>query len=150
MAAYTIPQLFQEYRQERNVKISEDQFTSFVVFFPSLLVIISDGVVDMEEWEYLQQLSLFMAKSFKKEGDAEMNVNELSKSYLLEIGYIIKHLKAYQSAFLSALKDFLQANPEDKASVLDTIQLFADASDGTSDEEADKIQHLSEYLGLED
>lgn len=149
MTATTISQLFQEYKQERNVKITEDQFTSFVVFFPSLLVIISDGVVDMEEWEYLQQLSLFMAKSFKKEGDSDSNVNELSKCYLLEIGYIIKHLKWYQPGFLAALKSYLDENPDDKASVLDTIQLFADASDGTSAEEAEKIKHLSDYLGLQ-
>lgn len=148
MATDTIKQLYLEYQQERNAKISKEQFTSFVVFFPSLLVIISDGVVDMEEWEYLQQLSLFMAKSFKKEGDSPQSVNELSKCYLLEISYIIKHLKDYQEDFLLSLKSYLEENPEDKASVYDTIRLFADASEGTSKEEEAKIISLSDYLHL--
>ena len=149
MATDTIEKLYEEYQLERNAKISKEQFTSFVVFFPSLLVIISDGVVDMEEWEYLQQLSLFMAKSFKKEGDSAKNVNELSKCYLMEVSYIIKHLKDYQDDFLLALKSYLEENPEDKVSVFDTIKLFADASNGTSTEEEEKIESIANYLQLD-
>jgi len=148
MQSKTISTLYEEYREERNVKITEDQFASFVVFFPSLLVIISDGVVDMEEWEYLQQLSHFMAKSFKQDGASTEDVDQLSKCYLLEIAYTIKHLKDYQEVFLTALQAYLAENPQDKVSVLDTIKLFADASEGTSDDEASKIDYLTQLLDL--
>lgn len=143
-----LKKLYDEYKEERNMKITEDQFTFFVVFFPSLLVIVSDGVVDMEEWEYLQQLAHFMAKSFKEDHKDSEDMNALSKAYLYEISYMIKHLRDWQKEYLKALKKYLKEEPEAKSSVLETMMLFAEASEGTSEDEENKIEDLKDYLEL--
>jgi len=145
----TVKSLFAEYTQQRKVKVTEDQFISFTVFFPALLVIISDGIVDMEEWEYVKQLSRFIAKSFKEEDQSTVDIEALAKAYRHEISYLIKHLRDWQDKFLDALQSYILENPEIKSSVLETMELFAEASEGTSNEEDKKIQYLKEKLNLE-
>jgi len=145
----TIKELYQSYYDERKVKMTEEQFTTFAVFFPTLLVIISDGVVDMEEWEYVRQLARFMAKSFKDE-HAEVDVEELTKAYLNEISFLLKFQRDYQASFISGLKDYVKERPDVKSSILDTIHLFAEASDGTSEDEQEKIDFIKKELSLQD
>jgi hypothetical protein len=148
MSTITIKKLFTEYTQQRKVKVNEEQFTSFTVFFPALLVIISDGIVDMEEWEYVKQLSRFIAKSFKEEDHQVVDIEELAKAYRHEISFLIKHLRDWQDKFIEALQNYITENPEVKSSVLDTMELFAEASEGTSDEEEKRIKYLIEKLDL--
>ena len=148
MSSVTINSLFAEYTEERNVKVNEEQFTSFTVFFPALLVIISDGIVDMEEWEYVKQLSRFIAKSFKEDEKATIDIEELAKAYRHEISYLIKHLRDWQDKFIGALQSYINEHPEVKSSVLETMELFAEASEGTSDEEEKLITDLKEKLNL--
>ena len=153
MTNSSLSSLYEAYKEARPTTLMEEQFTPFVVFFPALLVSISDGVIDCEEWDYLQQLARFMAKPFGagQQQDSPLDseaVNDLSKLYLTEIAYIIKHLPLHQEAFLNGLKAYLAQNPSIKASVLETIELFAEASDGTSEQEAEKIKYLTHYLEL--
>jgi hypothetical protein len=144
----TIRNLYSVYQEERHLKITEDQFTFFVIFFPALLVIVSDGIVDMDEWEYLQQLAHFMAKSFKEDCEGESDMQSLTKAYLYEISYMIKHIRDWQDEYLEALNEYLTKNPDAKSSVLETMMLFAEASGGTSSEEEEKINNLKTYLNL--
>jgi hypothetical protein len=143
-----IGSLYKKYQLYREVKITEEEFVPFVVFFPTLIIIISDGIIDKDEWEYVKQLSRFMAKSFKEEHD-EDELPELSRAYLLEISYMIKHIKFWESDFIEALKDYINHNPSVKASISDTIHLFAEASEGTSDVEQHKLNYLNEVLELQ-
>ena len=145
----TVKSLYSEYTQARKVKVSEEQFTSFTVFFPALLVIISDGIVDMEEWEYVKQLSRFIAKSFKEDDHESVDIEALAKAYRHEISFLIKHLRDWQDKFIDALQSYILENPEIKSSVLETMELFAEASEGTSNEEEKRIQYLKEKLDLE-
>jgi hypothetical protein len=140
--------LYKEYKKQREMKISEDQYTFFVIFFPALLVIISDGIIDMEEWEYCEQLSQFMAKTFKEDCQEEADMESLSKAYLYEISYMIKHVADWKDDYLDALKGYLEKDPEAKSSVMETMLLFAEASDGTSDDEENQIEILKKQLAL--
>lgn len=146
----TIKDLYQSYYDERKVKMTEEQFITFAVFFPTLLVIISDGVVDMEEWEYVKQLARFMAKSFKDNEKSEVDVDELTKTYLYEISFLLKFQRDWQATFIEGLKEYVRERPEVKSSILDTIELFAEASDGTSDDEQEKIDFIKKELSLQD
>ncbi|HAA16926.1 MAG TPA: hypothetical protein DCE41_36520 [Cytophagales bacterium] len=145
----SISQLYQKYTAERPTSVTEEQFVTFTVFFPNLIIIISDGVIDLEEWEYVKQLARFMAKSFKDEGDEQVNVEGLADCYLREISYLIKFLADWRDAFLDALQPYLASRPDAKTSILDTIQLFAEASEGTSDEEQAQIDEIKNRLQLE-
>ena len=77
-----------------------------------------------------------------------MDIEELAKAYRHEISYLIKHLRDWQDKFIEALQDYISNNPEVKSSVLETMELFAEASEGTSDEEEERIKYLKEKLNL--
>ncbi|MEL6535532.1 MAG: hypothetical protein AAFQ98_08990 [Bacteroidota bacterium] len=147
--APSIARLYSQYKEERPTAVTEDQFVTFTVFFPNLIIIISDGVIDLEEWEYVKQLARFMAKSFQDEGDEQVDVDSLAECYLKEISYLIKFLADWRESFLEALLPYLATRPDAKTSILDTIQLFAEASEGTSDEEQAQIDDIKNRLQLE-
>lgn len=148
----SISLLYQQYRQERNTQVTEEQFQTFTVFFPTLIIIVSDGVIDLEEWDYVKQLARFMAKTFKHEGGGQENdvdVEALANEYLKEISYLIKFLRDWADPFLDALVPYLANRPEAKVSILECIQLFAEASQGTSNEEQSQIDDIKTRLQLE-
>lgn len=147
MKSEILYKFYKDYCGERHIKLTEDQFVTFAVFFPTIQVIISDGVIDMEEWEYVNQLSRFMAKSFKDKGSNE-DIHELSKIYLNEISYLIRFLRIWQDKFIDGLKQYSLENPEVKNSIVDTMQLFAEASGGTSEEEQIKMDNIKTALDI--
>lgn len=148
--ATSLRPLFEQYRKERPTQVTEEQFVTFTVFFPTVIIIVSDGVIDLEEWEYVKQLARFMAKTFQTEGHESEDVEALAENYLAEISYLIKFLNDWREPFLKALAPYLETRPEAKVSILDTIQLFAEASEGTSEEEQIQIDEIKNRLFLEE
>ena len=145
--------LHQSYTQARANDVKKmmgyDQFENMVVFFPCLLIAASDGVVDKEEWVYVQYLSRFMADPFK--GDlTEPQFMKLKQDYYRELEFLVNHLKEWQGPFVNALKEHLEYYPEIKDTILDSLYLFAEASDGTSAVEQKAIDALVEKLKLEE
>jgi hypothetical protein len=149
MAEFTIEDLYKKYQEQRQSRLNFDQFLTFVIFFPTLLVITSDGVVDVEEWDFVKQLSKFLANTYKDEGLSPAEIDQLNISYLEETSYLLKNLKDWESKFINALKTYLVNHPETRETILDTIYLFAEASSGTSAHEEAKIRFLKEELSLE-
>jgi len=143
-------ELFRLYKEHRQVRFNEDQFATFVIFFPTLLVVTSDGVVDIEEWDFVKQLTKFLANTYREEGLNSAEVDDLNTGYLEETSYLLKNLKNWEVRFLKALRDYLEENPEAKGTILDTIYLFAEASSGTSPQEEAKINFLKGELKLEE
>ncbi len=139
--------LYEEYTVERYIEMSEQQFASFVAFFPTLLVAASDGIVDREEWLYCKKLASGLGHSYK-EGDSEEAAENLTLLYRGEFKYLIKNLQDWEEKFLNALKTYLAANEHAKKFVAETLYLFAEASSGVSQEEMDKINYLEKTLEL--
>lgn len=140
--------LFEEYKKVSNSKLNSEQFSTLVMFFPALLIIASDGVIDQEEWIYVKYLSKFMADTYKKEL-TEQDLASLNQAYYDELEFLIDNLDAWESRFVDSLGKHLNEFPGQKETVMETLHLFAEASDGESEEEADKIEELSQKLQLE-
>jgi len=139
--------LYQEYTRERFIELSEDQFASFLAFFPTLLVAASDGIVDREEWLYCKKLASGLGHSYQ-EGDNEEAAENLTLVYRAEFRYLLKNMDKWEDKFLRALKAFLELNTDAKEFVSETLYLFAEASAGVSQEEMDKINYLEKTLEL--
>lgn len=148
-----INELYQSYIKMRHEDGRKDMiyehFESMVVFFPCLLVAASDGVVDQEEWVYVQYLSRFMADPFKSEL-SETQFMKLKQNYYRELEFLLDHLQEWSDKFVQALKMHLEEYPEMKDTILDSLYLFAEASEGTSDVEQKAIDDLVEQLNLEE
>jgi hypothetical protein len=147
MNSAKISSLKKSYSLERTHLLTEEQFGSLVLFFPSLLIIASDGEVDEEEWVYVNYLSKFIADTFKEEIGEEKR-DELEAQYLLELTYLINNLDTWEKPFLDTLQDYINFNSDVKEDVEDILYLFAEASDGKSEEEEQKIEELRERLQI--
>ena len=147
MPNQVIEELYQQYQGVRQAPFSVDQFTSFLAFFPALLIAASDGIVDREEWHYCQRLAQGLGHSYKDELDAEETL-KLTYLYRQEFVYLLQHLTHWEAPFLDALENYFQHNRYAKKFVSQTAWLFADASNGVSAEEESKLSDLRQRFGL--
>lgn len=152
MPTYLMPnqqvrKLYQHYKDLRQIPLSADQFTSFLAFFPALIIAASDGIVDREEWLFCQRLAHGLGHSYREElnaGDTE----KLTLLYRQEFAYLLQHLPQWEERFLTTLEQYFEENHFAKKFVSQTIWLFADASNGVSSEEESKMQELCKRFGL--
>lgn len=140
--------LYQHYLSKRDKTLEKKHFDTLFMFFPSLLVIASDGEVDEEEWVYVRYLAKFMADTFRDEHTQEER-DQLQDVFLAELTFLLETLSSWEKRFIPVMEHYLGIHPEAKEDVLDILHLFAEASDGESDAEAEKISQLSHQLGLD-
>lgn len=141
-------ELYTHYNSLNNVDLSREHFQTLFIYFPCLLIVASDGIVDDEEWVFIKYLGKFMAEGYKS-SLTRTELEHLQKVYFNELEYLIKTLDQWKNPFLDTLRDYLEANEDEKDDILDILHLFADASDGVSDEEEEAIEEISERLNLE-
>lgn len=139
--------LYQKYKEARSISLSQEQFTSFLAFFPVLLVAASDGIVDREEWFYCQKLAYGLGASYQKE-DKPDERQLLTQLYRKEFAFLLSNLAVWEEEFLVALEGYFSQHPYAKKFVTQTAYLFADASNGISYEEHDKMAYLCRRLQL--
>lgn len=144
----TIEELYYHYRQKRKISLNLEQFTLLVEFFPSLLVVLSDGVVDSGEQLYLDKLVQSIVNIFALEGFNQKKTEELYKIYSTEFDYIIQNIDDWKKDFLRVLRNYLEVNPEQKEMILDTLHLFAETSQDVTDIERGMILRLKRELNL--
>ena len=149
MTSASISALFDEYQKVSESKLTVEQFETLVMFLPALLVIASDGVIDQEEWVYVKYLAKFMSDNYKK-GLTEAELALLNQSFYEDLEYLIDNLDTWEDRFVKALHQHLQKHEHLKETVMETLHLFAEASEGESDEEAVKIEQLTNKLALEE
>lgn len=145
-----VASLFEEYHTHCNTKLTQEQFTTLLTFFPSLLVIAADGVIEDEEWIYVKYISRSMAETFIDDFGHDVNVASLKKLYYNDLEYLVNSLQRWENPFLEALKDYLREAPELKEDIVDIMYMFAEASDNDSTDEERVIQGVKARLGIED
>lgn len=147
MANELVHKLYLDYTKERNLELTEEQFGSFMAFFPALIVASSDGMVDKEEWMYCKKLASGLGYSFS-DGDNEEAHENLTLIYRYEFRYLLKNLDRWEKRFIKALKLYLLENNYAKEFINETIYMFASASQGISQEEMKKIKFFEQDLDL--
>ena len=140
--------LLDEYLKIRKVDISLDQFVYLLNLYPSLLVCMSDGVLDKEEWEGVLRITDGIADAYSESPDPEAKAR-LSQLFRTEFRYLLENIDRWKKKFLNALKSRLDDHRDDKEFVMEAMYLFANAADGISDIEQNTIEELSERLSLE-
>jgi len=148
MAKEVVEKLYNQYKSERNIELNVEQFESFLAFFPALLVVASDGIVDKEEWLYCRKMASGLGNSFSEDSMSMDETKRLTEIYRSEFRYLLDYLNQWEELFLDTLKKFLDENSYAKEFVNETAHLFAHASDGISAEERDTISILEKRLDL--
>ena len=141
--------LYKEYTQVRFLDVNKDQFIYIAHLLPSCLLVMSDGLLDNEEWVTLKQLSKILGDEFASDdlGTDEKEEN-LMLIYKAEIRYLLKNRDRWEDKFLAALKEYLTTNPASVEFLNETLNLFA-GPDANPDKDAKVLyDSLKKELGL--
>ncbi len=147
MGATSKPQsllLYESYQNARLTSLTYPQFLNILNLYPSILICMSDGVLDKEEDEQL----MGVAKNLAIYSEEEIEKDRLEFTYQEELRYLLQNLDMWEQKFLNALKEHLSGPEGDKEFVLESMYLFANAANGISEVERERIKSLSQQLGL--
>lgn len=142
--------LHQNFTENTSSELDIRFFEILVTYFPALLVIAADGVIDEDEWFYVEQLAGYMSKMFADELDEEMTVQEVREHFIANMHILVDNLAVWETPFIDALAHFLETNEDDKDTIYEVMEMFAESSEGISDIEQEKIDELSARLNLLD
>jgi hypothetical protein len=145
----SLDELYIEYSRVRNIDINKEQFIYILNLFPALLVVLSDGIVDGDEWKTVKKLATILGKEFATTDLGMEKEENLTLIYKSEFKYLLRNREIWERKFLDTLKAYFTKNQSSKEFVLETMFLFANASDGISIEEDKMIDALTTELGLE-
>ncbi|MBN1251194.1 MAG: hypothetical protein JXA16_03595 [Bacteroidales bacterium] len=127
---------FKDYQTKRNTCLDENQFSSLLMMYPSVLVATADGDFDALEKQNL-------AESVKEAADG--NILVACEMYS-ELSYLISADNNVKKQALTCIKDEIADKSEIKSMILELMTAMAEASDGVSDVEAQKISELKTEL----
>lgn len=150
MSGKKIDELYQEYTKERFLKLSKEQFHTILLIFPALLVVLSDGIVERDEWIAVKKLAKILGVEFASEDFGEEKEENLTLLYKAEFRYLLKKRALWEARFLEALKEHISKDDSSKEFVLETMYLFANSSGNISTYEDNTIQFLINELKLEE
>ncbi|MEO9482575.1 MAG: hypothetical protein ABJG47_03990 [Ekhidna sp.] len=140
--------LLEEYHKTRKSDISIDQFTYILKIYPSLLVCMSDGKLDPEEWDGVLNISKGLALLYLDQ-IPNSNAEQIETLFRTEFRYLLENIDKWEKKFLNTLKSYLEEHPGEKEFVFEAMYLFANAADGIAHEEQRTIDRLSSRLSLE-
>lgn len=127
---------FKDYQTKRNTCLDENQFSSLLMMYPSLLVAKADGDFDALEKQNL-------AESVKEAADG--NILVACEMYS-ELSYLITADNNVKKQTLTCIKDEIADKSEIKSMVLELMTAMAEASEGVSEVEEKKITELKTEL----
>ena len=127
---------FKDYQTKRNTCLDENQFSSLLMMYPSVLVATADGDFDTLEKQNL-------AESVKE--SAEGNILVACEMYS-ELSYLITADNNDKKQTLTCIKDEIADKSEIKSMILELMTAMAEASEGVSEVEEKKIAELKTEL----
>ena len=142
-------ELYTEYTQVRFLDISKEQFIYIAHLLPSCLIVMSNGLLEKEEWVTLKRLTKILGDEFATEdlGQEEKEEN-LMLIYQGEMKYLIKNKKQWENKFLDALCEYLQHNESSRAFVAETMDLFTAPDQNPEQVEVDTCSRIRQILGV--
>lgn len=127
---------FKDYQTKRNTCLDENQFSSLLMMYPSVLVAAADG-----DFDTLEKQNLAESVKEASEGNALISCEMYS-----ELSYLITADNNVKKHALTCIKDEIADKSEIKSIILELMTSMAEASDGISKVEAQKIADLKTEL----
>ena len=140
--------LLEEYHKTRKSNLSLDQFTYILKIYPSLIICMSDGKLDKEEWEGVLNISKNLA-FLCLDQVPDTDVEQVENLFSTEFRYLLENFDKWEKKFINTLKNYLEERNDEKEFVYEAMYLFANAADGISKEEQKAIDQLTSRLSLE-
>ena len=139
--------LYQDYQKSRRIRMPKPQFVYILKMYPALLVCMSDGVLDKEEWDGIVMATRGLASEFVT--SPTDNQDMIAMSFRTEMRYLLDNVDKWKKKFLNALHFSIKNDKLDQEFVLETMYLFANITDGISEEEESAISELTRRLDID-
>ena len=133
-------ELFKRYSEERGTVLSENQFASLLLMYPSVLVASCDGNFDALERQNLA----ISCNSAAGENDLLF----AAELYCELMHCISKEGQKWKNLFFEVMKENLINDSESKNLVMDLMNSMAESSDSVSKEERETIENVKQLLNL--
>lgn len=140
--------LLDEYLKIRNSGLTLDQFIYILKIYPALLVCMSDGKLDKEEWDGVLSISKGLALLYLDQSP-DTNAEKMEQLFRTEFRYLLENIDKWERKFLNTLRTYLEEHRDEKEFVSEAMYLFANAADGIAHEEQKAIDQLSVRLALD-
>ena len=127
--------LLDEYLKTRKSDLSLDQFTYIIKIYPALLVCMSDGKLDKEEWDGVLSISKGLALLYLDQMP-NASAEKIEQLFRTEFRYLLENIDKWEKKFLNTLKNYLNEHEDEKEFVQEAMYLFANAADGIAHEGA--------------
>ncbi len=142
--------LHEEYTEARKLKLSLEQFSAFITYYPALLVAATDGVVDEKEWSLLRGLAdHIVADTLPPTADKD-EIKDYKLLFFNEFHYLSENLDRWDRKFMKTLQQLLASRPELIETVSVVLYLLADVSKGICEKENTMIEYLRSELKIAD
>lgn len=140
--------LLEEYMKTRKSDLGIDQFTYILKIYPALLVCMSDGKLDKEEWDGVLSISKGLALLYLDQ-IPNASAEKIEQLFRTEFRYLLENIDKWEKKFLNTLRNYLDEHQSEKEFVQEAMYLFANAADGIAHEEQRTIDTLSARLSLD-
>ncbi|MEM9337514.1 MAG: hypothetical protein AAGA66_02215 [Bacteroidota bacterium] len=140
--------LFEEYLKTRKSGLTLDQFIYILKIYPALLICMSDGKLDREEWNGILSISKGLALLYLEQMP-HASADKIEQLFKMEFRYLLENIDKWELKFLNTLKSYLNDHTDEKEFVSEAMYLFANAADGIDHEEQKAIDKLSARLALD-
>lgn len=114
--------LWDAYQRERRKLMEKEIFLVLLQVFPSLLVAQADGFIDTMELQRLEAILQFLRQ--------DLGVSEAALEWRSELRYLAIDTEFWRGPFLSALRGYLEQNPEKYFQQAEFLFAVAAASTG--------------------
>lgn len=134
-----LDEFYGSYQQKRNTCLSKDEFTSLLIMYPAALVAMADN--DFAEFEKANLVS-----ALKEASDGKDLI--MCEMYA-ELCYLCTSAdEEYKQTILEFMRTELESKPEIKLMILELMISTAEADDGISEVEKQKIDELKTILAI--
>jgi hypothetical protein len=133
-------ELFKSYSEERGTVLSENQFASLLLMYPSVLVASCDG-----DFDALERQNLAISCN---SAAGENDVLFAAELYCELMYCISSEGKKWRNLFFDVMKENLSNDSDTKQLVLNLMTSMAESSDGISNEELETINSIKQSLNL--
>ncbi|MEM6298358.1 MAG: hypothetical protein AAF740_06690 [Bacteroidota bacterium] len=141
--------LFDEYFSERYTTLNEEQFEELVLYSPPLMVVACDDVLDRDELFFVEYFSKFLARNFFDSGSQQAQQDELRDTFESEMKFLLDNMNYWEDKFLRGAKVLTHKDERLKGQIFDLLEMFAESSDGISEEEQRKIDWICIALDID-
>ena len=140
-----IQNLKEKYCNERNISLTNDEFSLMLITYPGFLVGNADGNFDQDEQELVIGLVLGLAEAKKGSELTGQETQQIESLYLNEFNYLANEGKKWEPDFLELLTIFNSDGWEQVKNAIQKIMKdVAEVTDSVSKKEQEIIDYINE------